>query len=147
MKSAKRIKYFSSISQGQNHIPPPRFQSVHYCLTPLIHLLIIFPSLFYQVRFRGAFHLKFHTHFSPSEKVKISCSFAAVSSIFSPFFSFSVAFWNWASFSIASRVNKTIPLFFLKILLSIAKTILYFSGRICPKILTRASPLELTEKK
>ena len=109
MKSAKRIKYFSSISQGQNHIPPPRFQSVNYCLTPLIHLLIIFPSLFYQVRFQGAFPLKFHTHISPSEKVKNSCSFAAVFSIFSPFFSFAVAFWNWSSFSIASRVNKTIP--------------------------------------
>ena len=130
MKSAKRIKYFSSISQGQNHIPPPRFHLVHYCLTPLIHLLIIFPSLFYQVRFRGAFPLKFHTHFSPSEKVKISCSFAAVFSIFS----FSVAFWNCASFSIASRVNKTTPLFFLKTLLSIAKTFLYFSGRSFPKI-------------
>ena len=35
MKSGKRIKYFSSISQGQNHIPPHRFQSVDYCLTPL----------------------------------------------------------------------------------------------------------------
>ena len=41
---------------------------------------------------------------------------------------------SWASFSIASRVNKTTPLFFLKILLSIAKTFLYFCGRSCPKI-------------
>ena len=134
MKSAKRIKYFSSISQGQNHIPPPRFQSVHYCLTPLIHLLIIFTSLFYQVRFQGAFPLKFNTHFSPSEKVKISCSFAAVFSIFYPFFSFSVALWSWGSFSKASRVNKTTSLLFHKILLSIVKTFLYFPGRNNQKI-------------
>ena len=147
MKSAKLIKYFSSISQGRNHIPPPRFQSVHYCLIPLIHLLIIFPSLSYQVRFHGALPLKFHTHFSPSEKLRISCSFAAICSIFSPFFSFSVAFWNWTSFSIASCVNKTTPLFFLKILLSIAKTFLSFSGRSCPKMQYTCISLELTEKK
>ena len=39
------------------------------------------------------------------------------------------------------------PLFFLKILLSIAKTFLYFSGRSCTKIQDKCIPLELTEKK
>ena len=38
-------------------------------------------------------------------------------------------------------------LFFLKILLSIAKTFLYFSGRSCPKIQDTCIHLDLTEKK